>query len=98
MFERLKSACPKYVYQYVMVEVRICNQTSTNKAFRKKYVFPIKYENVFFNKYVLPSFEHLKKVDKPHNISRETEANVAEVRNFTDRLIFLLNFLFFYQM
>jgi len=52
----------------------------------------------FLYKCVLPSFDHLKKVDKPHNISRETEADVAEVRTFTDPFNFLLNFLFLYQM
>jgi hypothetical protein len=32
--------------------------------------------NIHVLRYVLPSFRHFKKVDEPHNISRETDANL----------------------
>jgi hypothetical protein len=103
MFERLKSARPILSSAEGEKCLPVCNGRSPDMEsnfdqegiYEKKMYFQSNMKMFFLYKYVLPSFEHLKKVDEPRIISRETESNVAEVRTFTDPLIFLLNFLFY---
>ncbi len=79
---------------YVMVEVRIWNQTSTNKVFMKKYVFPK--SNIIIFYYIngiyicLWTFKESRWASQYFERNWHKVENVAEVRTFPEPFFFIL--------